>query len=67
MIVEGGSATPEEIAAVVAAIESTVAAPMAAAAPATPPWRIAARLPASDLDAVRRARGAWHLFRRGLR
>ncbi|TAM72644.1 hypothetical protein EPN44_15220 [bacterium] len=60
--IDGGSPTPEEAAAITAAIEAVLAAvPRAGDVPATPLWRIAARLTDRAADAWRRARDAWRL------
>ncbi|MDE2571474.1 MAG: hypothetical protein KGM44_02995 [bacterium] len=64
MTVEGGRPSPEEIAAILVALEATLAAaaPQDARAQA-PAWRLAARLPVRDIDALRHARDAWRLSR----
>ncbi|TAM56260.1 acyl-CoA carboxylase subunit epsilon [bacterium] len=63
-MIVSGHPTPEEAAVIVATLEAALSAPASTAtAAATPPWRIAARLPELGVDALRGARTAWRLIR----
>ncbi|TAM88434.1 hypothetical protein EPN42_09410 [bacterium] len=63
-LIEGGSPTQEEAAAILAALEVVLAAaPRAGGMPATPRWRAAARLLQRPADAWQGARDAWRLTR----